>query len=82
MASEAAAAHKAAARRGVPEHHFHTLGQQQWAYFDALADEIGLPREDAVPPFVRKMYEQTSAARVATPDSYRDATQYSCLYPE
>jgi hypothetical protein len=83
MAREAAEEREAAEARGVPAHHSHTLGQRQWAYFDALADAVGVPRHEAVPPYVRELYEQTAAARVANPDSYRDSTSFctSMAYP-
>ena len=76
MAQEAAAARKKAVAHGVPDRHFHTLGAQQWSYFDAIADAIGMARHEAMPQYVRELYEQTSQARTTNPASYRDSTEF------
>lgn len=56
---------------GVQRRHFFRYGDRQFDYCDALARRVGSP---PLPAWYRPLYEETTAAKRADPDGYRDAT--------
>ena len=53
-------------------HHYHMMGQAQWDYLAHIAEQVGLSADEAVPPFVRELYDHTAQMRLQRPGSYRN----------
>lgn len=55
-------------RSHLPDRYFHMFAEDQWEYNRRLAEEVGI---DPLPPVLKRIYADSSAARRSNPLDYR-----------
>jgi hypothetical protein len=56
--------------KGKPVHHFHELGDAQWAYYEWM-DRLVTGGQRGYPPVVRELYTRSNARRNEDHEGYR-----------